>query len=70
MRKPKRLTLLEKKEKLIKKLTPILERFTNDTGLIVVKIETEPDTEVMYHKELEHPEGVKLTYKLNMEIQL
>jgi len=70
MKKNKRVALLDKKEQLIKRITPILEKFTDSTGLIVKSIICdEPDTYVITNK-AEQEIGVGTKYNLNVEIEL
>ena len=70
MKKNKRLTLIEKKSQLEKKLIPILEKFTNSTGLVITNIKCIPNAETIYSEELQKQTGIKTIYSLNTEIEL
>ena len=71
-KKIKYLTLIEKKNKLLSQIAPLLERFTASTGMIVTKIEAEPKEEVVRDERFEEPKvkEIKITYNLNAEIKL
>ena len=69
MKKSKRLSLITKKEQLMLKLIPILEKFTDSTGLVVTNISCEHGVEPIYNA-ADQEIGTKTIYTLNTDIEL
>ncbi|MGD2071958.1 MAG: hypothetical protein PVG65_00505 [Candidatus Thorarchaeota archaeon] len=69
-KKIKHLQLIEKKNKLLKKIVPLLEKFTDSTGLIVTQINAEPRDDVIFNEELDKPTGIRIAYTVTMETKV